>query len=61
MSYEVARDTSDKILKIMMANSSIWFRIGTGKREGLDFELNQPTNIYSSLFLFSDFRNNSAY
>lgn len=44
-----------------MVNSSLMFRIGTSRREGLGFELDHATCVYSSLFLFSGFRINSAH
>lgn len=51
---------SDKVVETIMANSSILFRTGAGKREGLGFELDQAIHVYSPLFLFSDIRDNTV-
>lgn len=51
---------SDKAVETIIANSSMLFRTGTGNREGLGFELDQPIVVYASLFLLSDIRDNTV-
>lgn len=53
-------DTSDKITEAMMADSATLFGTVNGKRERIGFEWEQPTHVYSSSFLFSDFKNNTV-